>query len=171
MSRVLPVGIVVFVALIAGSDALIACGDKLLPLGRGIRFQSGYTSAPASILVYAPEGSPSATAFGETRLESALTEAGHQIHVVATSQGLEDALRTGQVDIVLVDVRDVAPVEAQIRSASSRPVLLPVVYQGTKDDYKRAEQQYRVALKAPGRAGHFCSIVDKAMEMKVKQVG
>lgn len=169
MSRVLSAGIIVCVAVIAGSDALIACGDKLLPLGRGIRFQSGYTSTPASILVYAPPGSPSSTAFGETKLESALTEAGHQLRVVASSQGLEDALRTTQVDIVLVDVRDVAAVETQIRSASSQPVLLPVIYQGTKDDYKRAEQQYRVALKAPGRAGHFCSIVDKAMELKAKQ--
>jgi hypothetical protein len=42
-------------ALSQGVVPLDACGDKLLMLGRGVRFQSKHTPRAASVLLYLPE--------------------------------------------------------------------------------------------------------------------
>ena len=96
---------IVLPVLIQNPAPLHACGEKLLVLGRGIRFQSRHTPRAASVLLYLPQ-----TGFGrpltDPNLESALREAGHAVHAVTTDADLESALRSGSYDVVLANITD-----------------------------------------------------------------
>ena len=73
---------------------LHACGDKLLMLGRGVKFQSKHTPRAAAVLLYLPE-SATGLALTDPKLESALREAGHAVRAVTSRADLESALSAG----------------------------------------------------------------------------
>src|SRR5262245_9990614 len=158
---------------------LEACGDKLLVLGRGIRFQSRHTPRAASVLLYLP-----LTAQGQTltdpNIESALREAGHTVHAATTPEELRAALRSGGYDVVLTNITDAQELERAERSTSSGAVVLPAVYlvapggqraprQQAKADQAKAAKDFGVVVAVPSRPGYYCAAVDKAMALKLKQ--
>lgn len=167
-------------ALLAHAIPLDACGDKLLMLGRGMRFQSKHTPHVAAVLLYVPAATRGARALTDPNLESALKEAGHQLQAVTTPQELQDALRRGQYDVVLTDVTGAAALRDSLSATQGAPVVLPVVYllaadgqpqaeQQVKDETARAAKAFGLVVQAPGRPGHYCAAVDKAMELKLKR--
>ena len=178
MRRSLAVSIVVVAALILQNPALLhACGEKLLALGRGIRFQSRHTPRPAVVLLYVPQ-SASGLPLTDPNLESALKEAGHEVRAVTTSADLESALRGGSFDVVLANITDAPDLERARALTAGSTVVLPAVYlvapaeqakQQTKADRDRASKVFGVMVEVPGRAGHYCAAVDKAMELKLKR--
>ena len=88
-----------------GATPLHACGDKLMMLGRGIRFQSKHTPRAASVLLYLP-ASATGRPLTDPNLESALREAGHAVRAVTMPADLDGALRSGTFDVVLANVTD-----------------------------------------------------------------
>jgi len=166
------------VALIIQSAILVlACGDKLLLLGRGIRYQSRQTPRAAAVLLYVP---PSTRALVDPKLESALKEAGHRLRSVTTPTALEEALRSGQFDVVLADLADAANLQRVLAAAHIDSFVLPAVHLLTADgrqqpknqlkvDAARASKEFGVVLQVPGKSGHYCAAVDKALELKLKQ--
>lgn len=153
-----------------------ACGDKLLLLGRGIRFQSRHTPRPASVLLYLPASVAAGGTLTDPKLESALREAGHALRSASTRQELDEALRAGQYDVVLSDLAHAADLRQALDAAGSTPVVVPVVYllapptsQQKKADVARAKKEFSMVLQMPGRPGHYCATVDKAMELKLKR--
>src|SRR5262245_65815843 len=74
--------------------AVYACGEKLLALGRMIRFESRHTPRAASVLLYAPQ-SATGRPIADPNLESALKEAGHAVRAATTVVELESALGSG----------------------------------------------------------------------------
>src|SRR6266699_3127358 len=110
MRRVLIALAVGVVVLVQTAIHVEACGDKLLVLGRGIRFQSRHTPRAASVLLYVPSTS-SGQPLNDPNVESALREAGHTVHAVTTSDDLQAALRGGSYDVVLANISDAAEVE------------------------------------------------------------
>lgn len=165
----------VAVALVIQSvERAHACGDKLLLLGRGIRFQSRHTPHPASVLLYLPAAARAGGTLADPKLESALREAHHQVRAVGTREELYAALRDGQYDVILADVTEASEVQRTL--AATDAVVLPVVYllapvsrAEKKADTVRAEKEFSAVLKLPGRPGHYCAMVDKAMELKLKR--
>ena len=89
---------------------LHACGDKLMMLGRGIKFQSKHTPRAAAVLLYLPE-SATGQALTDPKLESALREAGHAVRAVTSRADLESALRAGTFDVVLANVTQAPELE------------------------------------------------------------
>jgi len=178
MRRVLIWTASMLAVLVAVAPHLEACGDKLLVLGRGIRFQSRHTPRAASVLIYLPPGT--ANQVTDPDMESALREAGHAVHAATTGEELENALRSGGYDVVLTNVTN-APELERVRSAvSSDAVVLPAVYlvapsgqrparQQAKADEEKAAHDFRVVIEVPSRAGYYCAAVDKAMELKLKR--
>jgi len=168
---------IVGIALTSHSALLQACGEKLLLLGRGIRFQSRHTPRAASVLLYVPQTTSGRLA--DPNLESALTEAGHGVRVVTTTAELERALTNDAYDVVLANITE-APELERIRAVSERrAVVLPAVYlvapsdrsakTQTKVDRETASKAFGVVIEVPGRPGHYCAAVDKALELKVKR--
>ena len=172
--------ILIAVVLVAfGEDPIPihACGEKLLVLGRGIRFQSRHTPRAASVLLYLPQ-TGSGQSLSDPHLESALREAGHAVHAVTTNADLESALRSGTYDVVLANVTDATDLERAQAVTERNAVVLPAVYlvapapqakQQTKADRENASKAFGVMVEVPGRPGHYCAAVDKAMELKLKR--
>ena len=176
MRRYLIVSIVVVLPVLIQSPApLHACGEKLLVLGRGIRFQSRHTPRAASVLLYLPQ-THSGRPLSDPNLESALREAGHAVHAVTTDADLESALRSGSYDVVLANITDAPDLERAQAVTERNAVVLPAVYlvvpsqqakQQTKTDRENASKTFGVVVEVPGRPGHYCAAVDKAMELKL----
>ena len=175
---------ILLVALIAavvtqGAVPLHACGDKMMMLGRGIRFQSKHTPRAAAVLLYLPE-SATGLALTDPKLESALREAGHAVRAVTSSADLETALRSGTFDVVLANLTHAGELEKARSVADRNAVVLPAIYlvapaspatnkQQSKVDRNRASKDFGVIVEVPGRPGHYCHAVDQAMELRLKR--
>ena len=177
MRRYLIVSIVVVLPVLIQNPApLHACGEKLLVLGRGIRFQSRHTPRAASVLLYLPQ-THSGRPLRDPNLESALREAGHAVHAATTDADLESALRSGSYDVVLANITDAPDLERAQAVTERNAVVLPAVYlvalsqlqakQQKKTDRENASKTFGVVVEVPGRPGHYCAAVDKAMELKL----
>ena len=89
----------------AGVADVLACGDKLVVVGRGLRPKRMKGSVPASILLYAdPKGSLPA-ALEEGHLRQDLEKAGHRLRSVSSREELDAALDTGTYDLVFADFK------------------------------------------------------------------
>lgn len=174
--RLIAFGAVIATVLSQGVVPLHACGDKLMMLGRGIRFQSKHTPRAAAVLLYLPE-SATGQALTDPNLESALREAGHAVRAVTSPVDLETALRNGTFDVVLANI-DHAPELQRVKSVESgSAVVLPAIYlvapasygkQQSKAARERASKDFSIIVAVPGRPGHYCHAVDQAMERKLK---
>jgi hypothetical protein len=158
---------------------LHACGDKLMMLGRGIRFQSKHTPRAAAVLLYLPE-SATGQALTDPKLESALREAGHTVRAVTSPADLETALQSGTFDVVLANVTHAADLEKAKGVAERNAVVLPAVYlvapdspaarkQQSQADRNKASKEFGIIVEVPGRPGQYCYAVDQAMELKLKR--
>jgi hypothetical protein len=173
----LVLGVIAVTAVIPAAIPLDACGDKLMMLGRGIRFQSKHTPKAASVLLYLPE-SATGLALTDPKLETALREAGHAVRAVTSATDLEAALRTGGFDVVLANVTHAPELEKAKSVAEQKAVVLPAIYlvasasgpagkQQSKADRDRASKDFSVMVEVPGRPGQYCHAVDQAMELKL----
>jgi hypothetical protein len=141
-----------------------ACGDKLLLLSRGIRFERSVSAHPASVLMFVRPSSRTATIAADS--QPALEQAGHKIRIVRSIDEIAGTLNSTAYDLLLADIEDIPAIEQRIGSMSSRPVLVPVVYKGWKQDSVHAMQYVPVSL---GKVGNYVSAIDKAMKLKLKR--
>jgi len=98
-----------------------------------------------------------------------LLKAGHKLQTVEERSRLDDALKTGHYDLVLVDLADAPGVEEELRAAPKPPVVVPVVYEGTKAEGEAVKKHYRCLLKAPDKSGNYLNAIDRALEEKDKR--
>ena len=70
---------------------------------------------------------------------------------------------------MLVDLSDAPGVEESLRAAPSPPVVVPVVYEGTKAETEAVKKHYRCLLKAPDKSGNYLNAIDRAMDEKAKR--
>src|SRR5687767_12472631 len=83
-----------------------ACGDKLLSLGRGARFQRWFLAKrPASILIYA-SGNGIAPALKTPEFQAALKKVGHKVEAAEDKSSLARLLHEKKYDLVLADFSD-----------------------------------------------------------------
>src|SRR5262245_3173574 len=112
----------------AGTLALagdgLACGDKLIVVGRG-RPRRVKSAQPAAILVYADPRGVLPTALDEGNMRKDLERAGHRIRSVSTREELDSALDTGTYDLLLADYKSAPEMETAAQGARSRPTVLP----------------------------------------------
>ena len=166
----------VMAAVMLNPALVDACGEKLLTLGRAIRFQSRHTPRAASVLLYLPQ-TGAGQSLTDPNLESALREAGHAVRAATTSADLESALRSGNYDVVLANLTDAPDLERAQAVVERNAVVLPAVYltaptqpkPQAKSDRDSASKAFGVVVEVPGRPGHYCAAVDKAMELKLKR--
>jgi len=92
-------GAVLSAALLSGPVGH-ACGDKLLAIGRGIRFQRAYAARPANVVIYSKTSQSGATLMS-AKLQTTLKQAGHKLQTAEGPSQLDEALKLGKVDVVL----------------------------------------------------------------------
>lgn len=155
-------------ALTLGGEAL-ACGDKLVVVGRGVR--PSRTKAPhrGAVLLYAnPGGSVSAIA-EEGRLKKDLERAGHRVRSVATEEDLRTALRTGTYDLLLADMKTVPQIEGPAQAAQSKPTVLPTLYKPSDAELAAAHAHFACVLKSPSSQQDYVAVVNEALALRAKQ--
>ena len=149
--------------LAAGGSDLSACGDKSLAAG-GIRMQRALAARyPASVLIYTPSASRLNGAARELDLQKTLRLVGHSYREVASETDLQAQVDSGQFNILLADIADVAALRAKFDSSASRVVIVPVLYRPTKAEAAAAAKQGRFLIKAPGRAAQYLTTIAEAV--------
>ncbi len=152
--------------LVLGGDVL-ACGDKLVVVGRGLHPTHRAVSR-ASILVYARPGGSLPAALGEGGLQKNLERAGHRLSRVVTDEELRKALGTGRYDLVLADLDAASRIEAEANAAPAHPTVLPTLYNPSPAELKAAESEFQCVLKSPGKEKDYLAVVDEAMAMRTR---
>jgi hypothetical protein len=161
---------VVLVAAVQ-ADGVQACGDKFLVVGRGVKFRQAYAAIyPASIVIYAqPEQRGTAKAILDQRLRDSLKAAGHQVTVAENDGALVRALQSDPVDLVLTDVADADRIAREAAAMPTRPGVLPVMFEPSKEEAKAIEARYNCRLTSSDRPDRYLSAIDDAMKARVSQ--
>ena len=102
----------------------MACGDKLVQVGRGLRYQRANVIHPAAIVLFV---SPAFDRASARHLRSELQMVGHSVRVVEDRETLASTIASTRSDIVLTDVEDVDVVSREISSSASKPTIIPVI--------------------------------------------
>ncbi len=87
---------------------VLACGDKFLVVGRGVRYREAYASShPASILLWLPsDAATRGRVEARLDLEHHLRLAGHKVRLVTDRQQFLRELRDGRFDLVIASWDD-----------------------------------------------------------------
>jgi hypothetical protein len=166
MRRLAASALYVAIALLSGTAAC-ACGDKLLAIGRGVRFQRIYAAHEANLVIYSA-GTQSGGIVSDAKLQTTLRRAVHALQLVRGGSQLDEALKSGKVDVVLVEFADLTEITRQLQSAPSRPVILPILVKPSKAELAAAQKEYKFALKAPADAFEYLAAIDEAMKLRLK---
>jgi ABC-type amino acid transport substrate-binding protein len=169
MQRLAGSALFVAVAALSGTAAL-ACGDKLLAVGRGVRFQHANAAREANLVIYsatARSGAP----LGNSKLQITLKRVVHKLQVVQGGPQLDQALKSGRVDVVLVEFGDLAGIAQELQSAPSKPAILPILVRPSKAELTAVQKEYRFALKAGADDFEYLTSIDEAMKVKLRSNG
>jgi hypothetical protein len=150
----------------AGGD-LLACGDKFFAISRGTRFQRPSARQSARILIYANTASGFTKALGSVPLDATLHKAGYQSITVTSEGDLNKALALGGWDLLIADVADARAVSSRLRPQAS-PVVLPVIYNGTKADAKQAKAEFKCVIATPAKRQALLEAIDEALALNSK---
>ena len=152
-------------ALLLTAAVAWACGDKLMLVMGGARL-----SSHAVILAYEHQNTASSAVIRGLQSQPALRKAGHTVQVVEDPARLDSALKTGKYDLVMADVSDADDLTQLVRSAPSRPVVLPVAYNSSKEEQTAAQKKFHCLLKAPSNSDQYLAAIDQAMDWRSKAV-
>lgn len=167
MQRLWFAGALLGMAALSNGNLGFACGDKLLSIRNGIRFQHAYGARQANVVIYSA-GNQSGANFASAKLQTSLRQAGHKLQTAAGRSQLQEALKSGKVDVVLTEFAHVDEISGQLQSAPSQPVILPVLFKPSKAELASAQKHYRYALKAPGDEVQYLVAIDEAMKSRLK---
>lgn len=161
---ILALGIVasVYLSSITAADA---CGDKSLRIGRGARFR---TAHPAGVLIYIPSNAPAGVAGRTAQLQSILTKVGHKSQAIQDMDKLNQALKTGQYEVIFTDLTEASGLQKQIESSPSKPVVVPVASNETKAEVAAAKKQYRYIVKDPRNGEEYLEAIEQAVRSRVR---
>ncbi len=171
MNKAFAVVAVAAATSVMSAPASQACGDKLVPLGGGVRFEQIHASShPGTIILFLNPASKLAAANHEFRLGAALQKAGHAVRTVVSRDELEVALRSGNPDLVIVDWSDVVQLQAVLDGEAGSPPVLPVLYRPTAEELLAAREQTRCVAPAGKRRGRMAVMqsVEEMLERRGK---
>ena len=161
-------GTALFVAIAAlSATGALACGDKLLAIGRGLRFQHISAAREAHLVIYSA-GRQNDPILTNSKLQTTLKKAVRKLQLVEGGSQLDEALTSGRVDVVLVEFSDLAGVTRQLHSAPSKPVILPILVRPSKAELVAAQSEYKFALKATANDIEYLAAIDEAMKLRLK---
>jgi ABC-type amino acid transport substrate-binding protein len=149
------------------SDTADACGDKLLAIGRGLRFQRANAAREANLVIYAAQTKTGASLEGN-KLQASLRRAVRQLQVVQGSSQLDATLQSGKVDVVLVEFADLPAITQRLNSAPSKPAIVPVLVKPSKAEFAAAQKDYKFALRASADDFEYLAAIDEAMKLRLK---
>ncbi len=138
---------------------VIACGESLHRVGKGVAYRVYTAPLPGSVLVYGQSEDAK-------ELAEALARAGHGVRLVASESELESELATGDYDVVIARYSEHEAVESGTSKLSaSNATFLPVA--SNREEEKLAKQSYdRVMLDQKDEIKHFLKAIHKTLKSK-----
>ena len=154
----------------SGSQAVSACGDKFLLVGRGVRFEQAYAAVhPASILIVLPVKGVKSAAVRDSRLVTALKNAGHKVEVVQQPADLADALSRSRRDIILVERADAAALHDMAPAAGRlKPSIIGVLEDPSPSALTDAKRQLEYVLPTPTSLARILNLMDDVMKARLE---
>jgi len=154
---------------VSGSQAVSACGDKFLLVGRGVRFDQAYAAIhPASILIVVPVKSVKSAAVRDSHLLTALKRAGHKVEVVQQPANLADAVNRSRHDIILVEQADVSALhEIPTAAGQLKPSIVGVLEDPSPSALTDAHRQLEYVLPTPTSLAHILNLMDDVMKARL----
>lgn len=146
---------------IAFATDVLACGDKMVQVGRGVRYQRAQAVRSASILLFLGAETNRESA---RKLRSELALVGHKVHVVDDALTLTSALNGKHVDIVLTDPANLDTVIRQVGSAASRPAIVPVVAHPAGDTFLELNRRFPFVMSLSARAFDQVALIARVMK-------
>jgi hypothetical protein len=157
----LAVALVTLISL--GAQAVSACGDKFLLVGRGVRFQRAYAAIhPASILIVVPPKSVKNAAVRDSRLQSALKMAGHRVELVPQAN-LAEQIGRSRYDIILAERADALVIPDLVSAAAVKPSVVGVLEDPSDVELAEARRRLQAVLKTPQSLVEILKLVDDVM--------
>jgi hypothetical protein len=156
---------------LAAASVALACGDKLVPLGGGIRFEQIHLSRhPGRIILFLNPASQLPTANHEFHLDTALQRAGHAVSTVTSREELEQAVQAGNPDLVVMDWSDVVQIHPGLQGEPGSPPILPVLYRPTAEQLLEAREHTSCVAPAAKRNGRQTVVqsVEQVLERRGK---
>jgi hypothetical protein len=155
------------VIAIIGTQAVTACGDKFLLVGRGVRFQRAYAAIhPASILIVLPPKSVKNAAVRDSRLQTALKMAGHRVELVAPAN-LADVLGRSKYDIILAERADAFAIPDVVSAGPVKPSVVGVLEDPSAVELAAARQRLPAVLKTPQPLSEILKLLDDVMKTRL----
>jgi hypothetical protein len=153
----------------AASLAVSACGDKFLLVGRGVRFEQAYAAIhPATILIVVPAKGVKSAAVRDSRLVSALKNAGHKVEVVQQPVNLAEALSRARRDIILVERADAAALHDMDSPAGQvKPSIVGVLEDPSPSALTDAKRQLEYVLPTPTSLARILNLMDDVMKARL----
>ena len=134
---------------------VVACGDSLYRVGKGVSYRVYTAPLPGSVLVYGHSE-------GAKQLAEALAQSGHGVRFVENELQLSTELQSGDYDVVIAPYSEHGAVEASNRSSTT---YLPVAL--TRDEAKVADQSYsQVMLADKDEIKHYLKAIHKTLKSK-----
>jgi hypothetical protein len=139
---------------------VIACGESLHRIGKGVAYRVYTAPLPGSVLVYAQSE-------GVKEMAEALARSGHGVHVVSNEAELESELATGDYDVVIAPYGEHEAVESGTsKLTASNATFIPIA--SNREEENLAKQSYdRVMLAQKDEIKHFLKAIHKTLKSHV----
>ena len=142
------------IALVSGN--VVACGESLFRVGKGVAFREYTAPLPGSILVVA-------NTEAEFAMVERLAAAGHDIHVVSDPSEIAEEIKNHDIDVVLAYFSQRDVVESQMSQVAA--TYIPVAEDGTLE-FEKAGQLYPHALTKQDSVLTFLKKIHKTLKTK-----
>lgn len=138
---------------------VMACGESLHRVGRGVAYRVYTAPLPGNVLVYGH-------AEGTQQLAEALARSGHGVRWVDSETELESELAKGDYDVVIAPYSEHETIESSTRSAKAANVTyLPVAMSG-EEKILAARSYDRVMLADKDEIKHFLKAIHKTLRSR-----
>lgn len=165
--RRLPVAAVAPLAFTVICGLAFPCGDKLMLLVAPARSRQVFGTRSASILAYARRDSPVKRVIEDIEMQNFIQRNGHRFFVVEDRTKLLEAVKVLKYDVMIADVSDMEILQPHLRLVLHRPmILLPIVYEASKEQARFAQKKFRHILKAPATPEHYLEALDGALGLR-----
>ena len=145
----------------------MACGDKLLVMGRHVRSQRARGAVQrASILVLLDAGGHLQAALRDMRLQRNLELAGHTLRVVTNPADLVEQVRSGTHDILMADISEAGALRSEPDGRAGQPVLLPVVVNATGDEWAEAQAEWSCITRSTSATKHYLAVIEEVLAQR-----
>jgi hypothetical protein len=138
-----------------------ACGDKMVQVGRGVRYQRASAVRPANILMLV---SPRFDRAAANRLRSDLVLVGHKVQIVDDHTAFASLLASKHPNIILADVDNLNFITDAVRSASARPTIIPIIDRSGSPAVADIQGRFPYVMLLSSRGFDQLALISRAMQ-------